>query len=330
MDLYDLFTTLERPGSESGKGRCYSTVSIPDNNDIKIGKDIEDTPCVLIKTNIVSTSDFIAPILLENLSIEFNLECIVHQQDGTKEISKFTVVICHDLDSFIVKFFFNIMVYVIEIIGKRPADIEIYNALNAVVDLFRSLTQPPRKSVQGLWSELFLISKSNSPITLLQAWHFSPEDRYDFCSNNMRIEVKSSSQRMRKHHFSLEQLNPPPNTNLLIASVFVERSGGGISISDLLINIREKLENEPRWVLYLERIVSQTLGTSLKNGLSERFDYELSISSLAFFDYKVVPTIKSKLPIEVSNVHFISDISGKPNIKVQDFRSLGGLFGAIS
>jgi hypothetical protein len=329
MELFDLFNSLEKPEIESGMGRYFSVVSIPGNNNIKIGKDIDETPCVLIKSNIDSRGDFIAPIFLENLSIEFNLECIVHQQVGNKERSKFTVVICYDLDPFIIKYFFIIMVSVIEMIGEKPADIEIYNALNAVVDLFRGLTQPPKKSVQGLWSELFIISRSSSPITLLDAWHSSPDDRYDFNSNNMRIEVKSSSQRVRKHHFSLEQLNPPPNTYLLVASIFVERSGGGISISDLTLRIREKVVNEPKWILYMDTIISQTLGISLRNGLSERFDYELAVSSLAFFDYNVIPSIKSKLPIEVSNVHFISDISGKPIVNIQVFRSLGGIFESV-
>src|SRR5690606_26363819 len=37
--------------------------------------------------------------------------------------------------------------------------------------------EPPRKSIQGLWSELFLIEQSNFPEKVLSGWHSIPEEK---------------------------------------------------------------------------------------------------------------------------------------------------------
>ena len=51
--------------------------------------------------------------------------------------------------------------------------------------------------------------------------------------DDQRIEVKSVLGRNRQHYFSLEQLHPPEGVRALVASVFIERSQAGVSITDL-------------------------------------------------------------------------------------------------
>ena len=94
--------------------------------------------------------------------------------------------------------------------------------MDRLIELFRAMTTPSRKSVQGLWAELFLIAQSRQPTILVDAWHMLPEDRYDFAMDDQRIEVKSFSGSLRQHHFSLEQLQPPEGVKTLIASMLVE------------------------------------------------------------------------------------------------------------
>src|SRR4029078_3598315 len=98
------------------------------------------------------------------------------------------------------------------------------DAIATIVELFRSLQAPPRKSVQGLWSELFLIAEARHPTLLLRAWHATPGDRYDFNLGTARLEVKSVAGAVRHHHFSLAQLSPTGGTTALVASLFIERA----------------------------------------------------------------------------------------------------------
>ena len=325
-NLLELFHQLKTPAEEVGRGQCFSVISLPGKPNIKLAKNIDDAPCILIHTNSEYSQEYLAPILLENLMIEFDLECLVYHQDSSVEKNRFSVIICREKTPFIINYFFQVMISVFDTIEENPTNLNIHDALMAVVDLFRCLGQPPKKSTQGLWAELFVIMHSSSPNILIEAWHTTPEDRYDFCAGSFRIEVKSSSQRIRKHHFSLEQLNPPSNTSLLIASVFVERVGGGISINELMEKIKTKINGQPMLIFQLEKIIAQTLGNGLQNGLSERFDYELAENSLRFYDYRVLPSINPNLPSGVSEVKFTSDFNEKQSIDLSYYRSLGGIF----
>lgn len=72
--------------------------------------------------------------------------------------------------------------------------------MNQLIELFRAIAKPARKSLQGLWAELFLISQACQPAILVDAWHTAPEDSYDFAVDNQRIEVKSFSGQICQHH----------------------------------------------------------------------------------------------------------------------------------
>ena len=61
----------------------------------------------------------------------------------------------------------------------------------------------------------------------IRSYYDSPAAKYDFTLGRDKIEVKSTSSEERIHHFSLDQLNPSPNSRLLIASVIVRESGQG-------------------------------------------------------------------------------------------------------
>lgn len=72
--------------------------------------------------------------------------------------------------------------------------------MNQLIELFRAIAKPARKSLQGLWAELFLISRAHQPAILVNAWHTVVEDRYGFAVDNQRIEVKGFSGQIRQHY----------------------------------------------------------------------------------------------------------------------------------
>ena len=75
-------------------------------------------------------------------------------------------------------------------------------------------------------------------IKCLLSWHTSPNDKFDFNDGKDKIEVKSTKTVRRVHKFSLEQLHPNINSNLIIASVFVIETGHGKTI---LLNYKRLL-----------------------------------------------------------------------------------------
>jgi len=180
--------------------------------------------------------------------------------------------------------------------------------------------------VSGLWAELFVIWNSRDPKGLFRAWHSSPEEKYDLSSGTQRIEVKSTSQRRRVHHFSLEQLTPPSGCKVVIASLFVERNGGGTSLGELVEEIRTHLAEEPELQERLDRVVASTLGNTLRQGLIARFDRELAADSLHFFNGVDAPRIPEPVPSGVSDVHFKSDLSQCQPLSQEILMSDGGIF----
>lgn len=164
---------------------------------------------------------------------------------------------------------------------------------------------------------------------LVGAWHGLPHERVDFLSGRQRLEVKSSSNRLRVHHFSLVQLTPPQNSQLIVASLFVESVGGGLSLRRLFDDIRSLVASEPVLLMQFDAVFYATLGASWSDAMGECFDQELARESLQFFDSTNIPKIEGPISTAVSDIRFTSDISTTLPLTLEALRSAGGLFAAV-
>jgi hypothetical protein len=95
----------------------------------------------------------------------------------------------------------------------------------------------------------------------------------------------------------------------LLASVFVEASGGGLSVQELIRAIEGRLQGRQDLILKVQQSVAKTLGDALPSALSSRFDDRLARASMRFYDMASIPAVRGSLPSEVSQVHFRSDLS---------------------
>ena len=195
---------------------------------------------------------------------------------------QFSVVTCVDSDDLLKDRFFDAAETLLRSLGETPAIEELRRVVAGLIELFRLASQPPRGTIQGLWAELWVIAQAREPEVLLDAWHAEPSDAYDFNSGPERLEIKSTSQRTRKHSFSHRQLQPPTGTRVAIASVFVESSGGGPTISTLVDRLRRRVA-EPRALMRLDYVVASTLGADWRPGVETAFDAELASESLHFY-----------------------------------------------
>jgi len=228
------------------------------------------------------------------------------------------------------EYFLKVMGLLIETLGDRPDAAAVTAALNQLVELFSSLSEPPRKTVQGLWAELFVIGAATDCVEAVKCWHISATDVYDFNSGAQRVEVKSTSGSQRVHHFSLAQLNPPGNTKLLVCSIFVQRTGGGSSVGEQMEGIVGRLSGSTDQAFRFQQIVAFVLGDSFADCMDERFDAELAKSSLSFFWSADVPSVNPDVPAGVSQVEFEANLAGLPSVPVRLLRPQGGLFAAIA
>ena len=175
--------------------------------------------------------------------------------------------------------------------------------------MFRRLSRPASRSLNGLLGELFLIAASRDVRVAVTAWRSTDIDRFDFSTGDVRLDVKASAERLRIHLLSAEQCQPPAGTVGLLASLFIEGSGGGQSLRELVAAIEAALGGNDDLILKVQETIAESLGESLPTVMDARFDDRLALASLRFYDLAAVPAIREGVPLEVSGVHFRSDLT---------------------
>ncbi len=327
LNLVELFQSFDSITTNSDEYR-FAASPIPGYKLHRLGKDALGRPLLLISILNVGSRSQRPPVVLEHLKVQYNQNCRVSRPDGTFEEGVFTVVHCTGEDVTLQDYFLKVMSIIIISLGGQPTQSDVAHAMNQLIELFRAMANAPRKSVQGLWAELFLISQACQSAILVDAWHIVPEDRYDFAMDDQRIEVKSFSGNTRLHHFSLEQLHPSDGIKVLVASVSVESSQAGDSITDLREKIQIRLGSNLDLLLHIDKVIALTLGDAWQRASDVRFDEKLAKESLVFYETSKIPSVNPNLPVSVSDVRFRSDLTEIDPADSSLYLAEGGIFKA--
>ncbi len=312
-DLTRTFDALPLPQPGTPSSCSFSAVPLAPENNHKLGKDEGGCPCLLIFTGATVKARPRVPLVLENIAVLFDLRCHVTAPRRSPQQGTFTVIKCVATDPVVRSYFLTLLPGISAAVGTTGEKAKVASVVEDIVELFRALSAVPGKEIQGLWGELLLIHAAKDPAVLANAWHADPSDRYDFNQGPERIEVKTTSHTPRRHHFTLEQLYPPAGTQLIVASIIIQRSGGGMSVFDLLDGISQKLSRQHKLHLRLTRLVHQTLGNVWQSARDARFDYEAARQSVRYLDSNQIPRVPTPLPVAVSHVSFVADVESAPS-----------------
>ena len=326
-DLKRLFGGLGVPASS--QGRVYETARIARHSRYRVGRDHQGNPAILIETTGLAGAVALSDFKGRHLRVGHGVSCSISEAGVEVGREQFSVVTCVDCDDLLKDRFFDAAETLLRSLGETPVSDDLRRVVAGLLELFRLATQPPRGTIQGLWAELWVIAQAREPEVLLDAWHAEPSDAYDFNSGPERLEIKSTSQRTRMHNFSHRQLQPPTGTRVAIASVFVERSGGGPTISTLVERIRRRVANSQA-LRRLDHIVASTLGTDWRTGVEAAFDSELASESHRFYTVDSVPSLPSDVPSGVSDIRYVSDLSGVQALVGEEMLEYGELFAATA
>ncbi len=324
-NLKRLFKELGSP--EAGGDRVYETTRIARDSCYRVGRDSQGNPAILIETTGRPGAEALSDFEGRHLMIGHGVNCSISERGVEVGREQFSVVTCVDSDDLLRDRFFDAVETLLRSLGEVPASDELRRMVDGLIELFRLAAQPPRGTVQGLWAELWLIAQAGDPEVLLNGWHAESTDAYDFNSGPERIEMKSTSRRTRMHSFSHRQLHPPAGTRVAIASVFVESSGGGLKVATLLEKIRRRVGSLGA-LRRLDYVVASTLGTDWRTGVEAGFDSELASESLRFFRVEEVPSLPSNIPHGVSDIRYVSDLSGAQALSFEEMLGSGTLFAA--
>ena len=313
--LFPRFRTLCNQAAEDGRFTVIAIEDLPH----KLGVTQEGLPMFFVRTN--SSTSSVQNIVREILSVEYNISCRLIEDDGTEQEDTFSIITLRSLAAPLQSYFVEIFTMMLLKLQPIPSNRELSVEVENLIAIFDALTNPPKKKIQGLWAELLVIEQSARPETLINAWHSSPSAKYDFTMGKDKIEVKSTSSEERVHKFSLDQLHPSPNSNLLIASTVVRESGPaaeGLSVKDLYDKIRDKV-SAVDCQLQLYTIIADTIGSDITKLESVYYDYTTAVDFLEFYDYHDIPSIaKENVPNLVSEVRFSSNLNGLVDVRKEE------------
>ena len=306
--LCSLFDSITPPSLDGQERPLFAVKPVPQYPRHYIGKNLDSLACLLIATN-EGKERAIPSIRLEALDVQFDLVCHVKTDMQPVREGTFTVIQCRSPEKETVSYFLSICETILRLLGDSPTRAAISTAVNRLAAIFAKLQQPPSRSLNGLFGELFVIRCAANPRRALNAWRTDDKARFDFSDGDVRIEVKTTSKRVRAHSFSYEQCNPPIGTHAIVASLFVERAAAGISLRDVISQIEKHATGDADLIFKLHDIIAATLGSTLREALSIGFDEHLARSSLQLFELDQVPAIRGDFPTGVSEIHFRSDLT---------------------
>jgi len=305
--LLPLFDGLALPAPSSTGAPLFSVASLADHARWFVGKDSEGKACILVEEDRGQRIQ--APIRLERLEVLFAIPSFIRTRSRETQ-GTFTIIRSRATDRESNVYFLSVGETILRLLSPSPGPADIAAVIHRLAFIFRKLQQPPARTVNGLFGELFLIRQSRNPIHALRSWRAEHVSRFDFSSGDVRIDVKTATGRSRVHHFAFDQSNPPAGTIALAASLFAERSPGGLALHDMVRDVEQSCAAAPDLLVRLHDILAETLGTTLPEALALRFDQRLAETTLEFYDLRQIPAIRIAPPAGVTDIRFRSDLSG--------------------
>lgn len=301
----------------------FAVQKLTDQPSYYVGRDAQGRAALLIQSIGSGRS---VPMQLAGVEARFAVRCQVAEPGTPEDTKTLSVILCASTDQLVESYFASILETFVSVLGPSPTTDQVGDAVDQLVELFQKLQMPPQRSVTGLLGEACIVLLASDSVAAVSSWRIDPDERFDFVAGNLRLDAKASSRRQRSHEVAFDQANPPDNTRALFASIWIEATGGGTSLSALLAAIEDRLVGHNSSIAKLRAVVADTLGRDLPLAMDFRFDLEAAKSSLSFYDAGLVPAIRPPLAIGVSGVRFTSDFG---RINPENIVGLRGSFSPV-
>ena len=301
---FDLFKQLSIP--ETNNDDEFKSTLIQ-NTKHRVAKNSKGLPSILINTK--DSENLVSNYKGTNILLRFNENCKIHE-DKTSSI--FTILSCRSDDELTIKMFLDICETTIPQLKNEPSAEEIKKITNIIIELFREISDKKR-SIIGLWGELFLISSSSNKEKTLQAWHENPTDKYDFFDDNQALEVKCTSKTDRIHKFQHDQLLSEIKDHYIASIMVSENPNDGLSVLDLYEDIK-KNKLPINLINKLKKNFYRVIGSNPKEDLNElKFDLDYSKKNVMYYKLKDISTLVNE-DDSVTDISYKVDLSKKKNV----------------
>jgi hypothetical protein len=265
------------------------------------------------------------PLRLRHVEVDYGSRCCVREEARDPVDGKFITIRCTDVDGFGLELFVRTVEALTSTLPVQPSNAQTEALIGGIVELFRSVSQPPRRSVKGLWAELFIIDRVSNTSLAVEAWHAESDEKFDFVAPTGYVEVKATEQAVVIHEFSLAQLRGPTSGSGNIVSVRLRRAAGGTGVLALARRIADRLPGQDLRAKIWGNVV-QSLGSDFAELSDVGFDERFAEESVTVVAASLVPCISTPLPLGVVDARVSVDFSTIPPSARRDLSALNGVF----
>jgi hypothetical protein len=162
----------------------------------------------------------------------------------------------------------------------------------------------PEESLIGLLGELVVLNQAADPATLIRYWHSNIDAYFDFSTDNLRLEVKTSKSNLRNHNFSSNQIGSGVDGKTFVSSVILNLVEQGSTLADLVDLISSKVS--PDEAAKLLNVVIGTLGVIPDSVKSLQIDLEMTSKTIVN-----IPAFKIPRPEKntgVLSMHWVANL----------------------
>ncbi|MBR8361367.1 PD-(D/E)XK motif protein [Burkholderia vietnamiensis] len=302
MSLITKFLTLPPATSATD----FIALPLPGVRNDFLAKASDGGPVFLLQDS--SPAVYSPAIELKHVSVHFHSTCRVITAGNAVE-DQFALISCDANAPELHEVFIRCLTAAVEQLPMVAVTSDLQRCLQSLLDLFRALGRPGSREVTGLWAELFIIAKSRNVAQALRAWHADPFERFDFSWASGCLEVKATTNELRRHDFALEQLQSPLGGAGYVASVLLQAQSGGIGVVDLCNQIEVCVASEPDLRQKLWENVAAALGNDYSKSLDRAFDASYATRTLTLYAMEDIPAPQQPSDPRITSVRFRTDLS---------------------
>lgn len=176
-DILPAFAALVPSPRDGSSTVSYFTLKIEASSRHFIAKSGQGHPVLLIGT-CLPVGAYPASLKLENLTVMHGFAGTMRTPEG-EVTGVFSIVECRVTDDALIGSFLRLSSHLLSGLPELPEPRAVAIEVRKLVQIFQALRQPPAKSIQGLWAELFVLANSPDLPKWAAAWHDDPMERYD-------------------------------------------------------------------------------------------------------------------------------------------------------
>ncbi len=258
--------------------------------------------CILIKNAFEKT--VVSKYETDNMVIKLNAKLLFESKEYF-----FHIITSKNTDFDAVKSFDLIYEYIFTKIDTAVSDDTLAMVILSLEEYFRITPEKDNKKLQiGVWGELFCVDYLyNLGFTnIVKKYHNNFYFKHDIeLSDSLRMEVKTTVDSKRIHHFRHDQICRNDVT-VIVSSIILEESQQGTTLLEMCRRIMS-LMDDPDERLNMNKIIRMCDLSDEKPGMT--FSETKATEDIRFYFAESLPMITSPIPNGVTRVAYDVDCS---------------------